>query len=145
MNRRKQILKVDIVVQSLLITILVVCIVVAFGYDGQRDYEGSFYLALISFLLLLAWQFFSGIYIGVELRMKHRSLFQVAYFCLGLIGLLFTVMGMPMGLIIVFSFTPVFMMIYFLVACFDLRKALIRDKVKDLGDDKILDSGDFFD
>ena len=145
MKRRKQILKVDVVVQSFLITTLVICIFLAFGYNGYREYEGSFYLALISFLLLLAWQFFSGIYIGVELRMKHRSLFQVAYFCLGLVGLLFTVMGMPMGLVIVFSFTPVFMLIYFLVACFDLRKALISEKVKDLGDDHILDSGEFFD
>jgi membrane protease YdiL (CAAX protease family) len=122
---------------------VVVSVIVGIS-DKGNGYEGSFYLALIGFILLLAWQFFSGIYIGVEHKMKHRSLFQIGYFCLGIIGLLFTVMGMPMGLAIVFSFTPVFMLVYFLVACFDLRRTIVKEKTKAFGDDQVLDSGDIF-
>lgn len=141
MLKRKQILQLDIIVQSVLIVILTVCILLSID---NGDYKGTFYIALISFLLLLAWQFFSGIYIGVELKMKHRSLFQIGYFCLGIIGLIFTVMGMPMGLAAVFSFTPIFMLVYFLVACFDLRQAIVRSKTQDFGDEQVLDSGDIF-
>lgn len=134
----------DIILQSLLIAVIVISVIVGIGEDGNR-FEGSFYLALIAFLLLLAWQFFSGIYIGVEFKMKHRSLFQIGYFCLGIIGLIFTVAGMPMGLAVVFSFTPVFMLVYFLVACFDLRRTILKEKSEVFGDDKVLDSGDIFD
>ncbi len=143
MLKRKQLLQIDIIVQSVLIVLVIVSVIV--GIDSEdNDYEGSFYLAIIGFLLLLAWQFFSGIYIGVELKMKHRSLFQIGYFCLGIVGLLFTVMGIPMGLIIVFSSTPVFMLIYFIVACFDLHRTIIKEKSEAIGDDQVLDSGDIF-
>lgn len=143
MLNKKQILLIDIIMQSVLIAVTLVSVIVGIGEAGNR-FEGSFYLALIAFLLLLAWQFFSGIYIGVELKMKHRSLFQIGYFCIGIIGLLFTVMGMPMGLGVVFSFTPVFMLVYFLVACYDLRQAILKEKTKSFGDAEILDSGDIF-
>lgn len=129
--------------QSVLIALVVLSVIVGIDGDGNR-FEGSFYLALIAFFLLLTWQFFSGIYIGVELKMKHRSFFQIGYFCLGIIGLMFTIVGLPMGLAIVFSFTPVFMLVYFLVACYDFRRANLKEKNKFLGDDKVLDSGDIF-
>ena len=143
MLKRKQLLQIDIIVQSVLIAVIILSVIVSLSEEINR-FEGSFYLALIAFLLLLAWQFFSGIYIGVELKMKHRSLFQIGYFCLGIIGLIFTVIGLPMGLAVVFSFTPVFMLVYFLVACFDLRRAIIEEKSETFGDDSVLDSGDIF-
>jgi hypothetical protein len=138
----RKLLQADVVIQSVLISVAALAVAVEVFGHGK---EGSFYLGILAFLLLLVWQFFSGIYIGVEYRIKHRSIFQLGYFGLGMTGLVFTFLGMPFGLLVVFSFTPIVMITYFLVSCNDLRRAIMREDERTRGTEHILDSGDVFD
>ena len=139
--KEKRILQTDVLMQSILILTIVITLLMGLGQTG---WEGTFYLGMIAFILLLAWQFFSGIYIGVELKMRHRGFFQFGYFLLGIIGLLFTILGLPFGLLVVFTITPVVMLVYFTVCCFDLRSLIVRKNRRLLGDEKVLDSGELF-
>ncbi len=140
MNERK-IIRTDFWVQA----ILFACIVVPFLIwllAGKS--ETNFLQCIVSFLVLLAWQFFSGIQMAAELGRWYRGI-SSACLLIGLVlGIVLLSMDLPTGGWITFYLMPITVATNLIIGVIDFQKyerTQLREKI---GNEHILDSGDLF-
>lgn len=138
MNPRK-ILQTDLLLQGILSSMVVIALAF-WWWVGLSGY----WLAVAAFLCLLSWQFFSGIYIAIELRRWYRGALPMCLLGALVISILLMVMGTPMGVITVFGAAPVISVVNLVVCIIDFqhnRKALQSLRARN---ERILDSNEIF-
>lgn len=138
MNKRK-IIRTDFLVQA----ILFACTVVSVGIWLALG-SSNYMVCVVIFLMLLSWQFFSGIYIAAELGRWYRGALPMLLLVGLVVSILLLAFGIPMGIFAAFGLAPVIAIANFVVGLVDFRQYQESQIPKKIGDERILDSGDLF-
>jgi len=138
MNQRK-IIRTDFWVQSILFGGTVVSLVVWLRLGSPNEV-----ICLSAFLLLLSWQFFSGIFIAAELRRWYRGALPICLLLAMVLSILLLTAGLPTGVFAAFGLAPVIALANFAVGFADYQQNRERIFPGQFENDHILDSGDLF-
>lgn len=138
MNQRR-ILRTDLIVQCIFLSLLGIALLfwLALGLV-------SYLAGTSAFLLLLSWQFFSGIYIASELKWWYRGAIPMALLVAMVMSILLIALGMRMGILLAFGLAPVIAATNFVVSIMDFQKSNRNITFINKNNEKILDSEEIF-
>ena len=138
MNQRR-IIRTDFWVQSILFGGTVVSLVIWLRLGSPNEV-----ICLSAFLLLLSWQFFSGIFIAAELGRWYRGALPICLLLALVLSILLLAAGLPTGVFAAFGLAPIIALTNFAVGFADYRQYGRHLFYQKFGDERILDSGDLF-
>lgn len=137
MDKRKMI-RTDAILQSVLLGLTVVALGLWFWLETAN------YHFVVMFLVLLSWQFFSGVYIAVELKRWYRAALPASLLIAFVLGILLIAVGLPLGVWVVLGLTPIISITNYVVGLIDFQSTKKYKSFLSIQDDRILDSGDLF-
>lgn len=138
MNQRK-ILRTDLIVQCTFLSLFAL-VMLLWLVAGVVNYIAGTSV----FLLLLSWQFFSGIYIAAELKWWYRGAIPVALLVVMVLSILLIALGLRTGVLLAFGLAPVIAIVNFLVSVLDFQKSNKNITAVNKSSEKILDSEEIF-
>lgn len=138
MNQRR-ILRTDLIVQCIFLTLFGIALLLWLALGLV-----SYLVGTSAFLLLLSWQFFSGIYIAAELKWWYRGAIPMALLMAMVMSILLIALGMRTGVLLAFGLAPVIAIANFIVSIMDFQKSNRNITLINKNIEKILDSEEIF-
>lgn len=138
MNQRR-ILRTDLIVQCVFLSLFAIALLLWLALGLVNYLAGT-----SAFLLLLSWQFFSGIYIAAELKWWYRGAIPMALLMVMVVSILLIALGMRTGVLLVFGLAPVIAIANFIVSIMDFQKSNRKITLVNKKIEGILDSEEIF-